>query len=302
MFVKKNIIYSIIIIFVSVNTMKTILLLITLISATLTAQDLENYQLFNKNGKKTTYKKLIKASENNQIILFGEYHNNPICHWLQLKLTQDLQKNNKIILSAGMLEADNQTQLNQYLNGDIDQKALDTLARLWSNYKTDYKPLVDFAKDNKLKFIATNIPRRYASIVFKKDIDGLKDLTFEEKSWIAPLTIPFDIELPGYKNMMSMMGGHAGEKMPKAQSIKDATMAHFIVKNLQPNHIFIHYNGTYHSDNFEGISWYLNHYQNNLKILTIATVEQKDLEKLDKEHHNKADFILVIDEQMTKTY
>jgi uncharacterized iron-regulated protein len=302
MFLKKNIIYSIIIIFVSVNTMKTILLFITLISATLTAQDLQNYQLFDKKGKKTTYKKLVSASENNQIVLFGEYHNNPVCHWLQLKLTQDLQKNNKIILGAEMLEADNQTPLNQYLNDEIDQKAFDTLARLWSNYKTDYKPLVDFAKDNKLKFIATNIPRRYASIVFKKDFDGLKDLTFEEKSWIAPLPIPFDIELPGYKSMMGMMGGHAGEKMPKAQAIKDATMAHFIIKNLPSNHIFIHYNGTYHSDNFEGISWYLNRYQKDLKILTIATVEQKDLEKLDKEHHNKADFILVVDEQMTKTY
>jgi uncharacterized iron-regulated protein len=47
-----------------------------------------------------------------------------------------------------MIETDNQQALNQYLAGKIDQKALDSLARLWSNYKTDYKPLVDFAKDN----------------------------------------------------------------------------------------------------------------------------------------------------------
>jgi uncharacterized iron-regulated protein len=162
--------------------------------------------------------------------------------------------------------------------------------------------LVDFAKDNKLKFIATNIPRRYASMVFKKDFDGLKELTKQELSWIAPLPMPFDINLPGYKNMLSMMGGHAGEKMPKAQAIKDATMAHFILKNYEPNQVFLHFNGTYHSDNYEGISWYLNHYQKGLSILTIATVEQKDVKKLDKEHYNKADFILVVDEQMTKTY
>ena len=83
---------------------------------------------------------------------------------------------------------------------------------------------------------------------------------------------------------------------------KDATMAHFIIKNLQPNAVFLHYNGTYHSDNFEGISWYLKKSKPELKIITIATVEQKDISKLEKEHLNKADFILVIDEDATKTY
>jgi uncharacterized iron-regulated protein len=282
--------------------MKILLGILISLTWAINAQDLQNYQLFDKNGKKTTYKKLVKASEKSQIILFGEVHNIPICHWMQLKLAQDLKQKRDLVLGAEMLEADNQTPLNQYLNGEIDQKAFDTLARLWINYKTDYKPLVDFAKDNKLKFIATNIPRRYASMVFKKDFDGLKELTKQELSWIAPLPMPFDINLPGYKNMLSMMGGHAGEKMPKAQAIKDATMAHFILKNYEPNQVFLHFNGTYHSDNYEGISWYLNHYQKGLSILTIATVEQKDVKKLDKEHYNKADFILVVDEQMTKTY
>lgn len=282
--------------------MKILLGILISLTWAINAQDLQNYQLFDGKGKKTTYKKLVTASERSQIILFGEVHNIPICHWMQLKLAQDLKQKRDLVLGAEMLEADNQMPLNKYLNGEIDQKAFDTLARLWINYKTDYKPLVDFAKDNKLKFIATNIPRRYASMVFKKDFDGLKELTKQELSWIAPLPMPFDINLPGYKNMLSMMGGHAGEKMPKAQAIKDATMAHFILKNHEPTQVFLHFNGTYHSDNYEGISWYLNHYQKGLNILTIATVEQKDVKKLDNEHYNKADFILVVDEQMTKTY
>ena len=49
------------------------------------------------------------------------------------------------------------------------------MARLWNNFKTDYKPLVDFAKDNNLKFIATNIPRRFASLVFKGGFEVLED-------------------------------------------------------------------------------------------------------------------------------
>jgi uncharacterized iron-regulated protein len=260
------------------------------------------YQLFDKNGKKTSYEKLLKSAMKTEVVLFGEFHNNSISHWLQLELTKDIADKKAIVLGAEMLEADNQTQLNSYLKGEIDQKKLDSTARLWKNYPTDYKPLVDFAKERKASFIATNIPRRYASIVFKKGLEALENLPEEEKAWIAPLPIAFDVTLPGYQAMMDMQGGHAGDKMPKAQAIKDATMAHFITKNRQPNSVFIHYNGTYHSDNFEGINWYLKKNTPNIKIITISSVEQKDLSKLEKENHNKADYILVIDEDVTKTY
>ena len=271
-------------------------------SFTLFAQNKIAYQLFTKEGKKTTYKKLLKEAAAADVVLFGEYHDNSVVHWLQLELTKDLAEKKKLVLGAEMLEADNQKQLNQYLTCEINQKQFDSTARLWKNYKTDYKPLVDFAKEKKFPFVATNIPRRYASMVFKNGLEELEKLSAEEKSWMAPLPILFDINLPGYQNMMSMQGGHAGDKMPKAQAIKDATMAHFIVQNLQLGTLFIHYNGTYNSDNFEGINWYLKKYKPEVKIITIATVEQKDIVKLAKEEYNKADFILVIDEDVTKTY
>ena len=277
----------------------SIFLFATIISV---AQDKKPYQIFDKKGKKSSYEKVLKASEKTDVVLFGEIHDNSVVHWLQLEFTKDLAQRKPLVLGAEMLEADNQTQVNQYLNGEINQKQLDSSARLWKNYKTDYKPLVDFAKDKKINFIATNVPRRYASLVFKKDLVALDSLSALEKSWIAPLPIEFDINLPGYKGMMSMQGGHAGEKMPKAQAIKDATMAYFINKNRKENSIFVHYNGTYHSDNYEGINWYLRKLDADIQIVTIAMVEQKDITKLEAEHYNKADFILVIDEDVTKTY
>ena len=277
----------------------SIFLFATIISV---AQDKKAYQIFDKKGKKSSYEKVLKASEKTDVVLFGEIHDNSLVHWLQLEFTKDLAQRKPLVLGAEMLEADNQKQLDQYLKGEINQKQLDSSARLWKNYKTDYKPLVDFAKDKKINFIATNVPRRYASLVFKKDLVALDSLSALEKSWIAPLPIEFDINLPGYKRMMSMQGGHAGEKMPKAQAIKDATMAYFINKNRKENSIFVHYNGTYHSDNYEGINWYLRKLDADIQIVTIAMVEQKDITKLEAEHYNKADFILVIDEDVTKTY
>lgn len=279
-----------------------ILLLLGFYTSITFAQTKMPYQVFTKNGKKSSYEKMLKAAEKAELVLFGEHHDNSVVHWLQLELTKDLAEKRALVLGAEMIEADNQKQLNQYLNGEINQKQFDSTARLWNNYKTDYKPLVDFAKSKNIPFIATNVPRRFANLVFRKDFAGLDELTSEEKSWMAPLPIPFDITLPGYQKMLEMMGGHAGEKMPKAQALKDATMAYFIVQNLKNNTVFIHYNGTYHSDFFEGINWYVNQYRKNTSIVTIATVEQKDISKVEAEHLNKADFILVIDEDVTKTY
>src|SRR5690554_5562560 len=81
------------------------------------SQDKKAYQLFDAKGKKTTYKKLLKASEKSHLVLFGEYHDNPISHWLQLSLTKDLHKTKSLVLGAEMMERDNQEQLNQYLSG-----------------------------------------------------------------------------------------------------------------------------------------------------------------------------------------
>lgn len=284
--------------------MKHILILTFLLSSLVTfGQGKPTYRIFNAKGKKVSYKKMLRQLKKKDILLFGEYHDNPITHWLQLEVTQDLHKKRKLILGAEMIETDNQEVLNQYLQGKIDKKGLDTLARLWGNHKTDYAPLVDFAKDKNLQFIATNIPRRYASRVYKKGgFPALDKLSQQEKEWVAPLPIEFDIELSQYKKMLDMMGGHGGEDIVKAQAIKDATMAHFILNNYVKRSLFIHYNGTYHSDYYEGILWYLKRKRTDLKYTTISTVYQKDIKKLLEEHKGKADFIICVPENMTRTF
>ncbi len=284
--------------------MKKILVLIPILlfSTTIFAQKAEAYKIFNKKGKKVSYKKMLKKIAKADVVFIGEHHNNAIIHWLQLRITKDLAKTRELTLGAEMFEADNQQALNDYLTGKITKKGLDTLARLWPNYKTDYKPLVDFAKDKKIKFIATNIPRRNAKIVFRKGFKGLETLSDTEKSWIAPLPIKYDKNLPGYVKMLKMMGGHGGDNLPKAQAIKDATMGYFISKNLEKGKLFIHYNGSYHSDNFEGILWYLKNSNPDLKVITITTVEQDSVKKLNEDNKNIANFHIVVPSDMAKSY
>jgi len=221
---------------------------------------------------------------------------------LQYEVSFDLLRNNQLTFGAEMFEADNQQALNLYLQDSIDYNGLDSLARLWPNYKTDYAPLVNLAKEKDQPFIATNIPRRYANLVYKKGFEVLDSLTEKEKSWIAPLPIEYDPELPGYKNMLQMMRGHGGENLPKAQAIKDATMAYFIAQNFNPEKKFIHFHGTYHTNNYEGILWYLKKLIPDNKYITLSTVLQSNINELEKENTGLADYIICVDEDMTSTY
>jgi hypothetical protein len=284
------------------------LFIFTLSQDILQAQKNAAYILFNDKGEKVDYEDVLKASSKNDVLFFGELHNNPISHWMQLKLTEDLfdLKKGKLFLGAEMFETDDQLVIDEYLTGLINVKNFEEEVKLWKNYSTDYKPLMEFAKSKKIPFKATNVPKRYANIVFRLGLEGLNGLDeMAKKQLLPPLPIPLDMELPTYKKMIAMMGNHGSntsDNMVKAQAIKDASMGYSISKSILKGHLFIHYNGAYHSDEKEGTVWYLNKYQPNLKIMNISTVEQENIEILDPENFNKADFILVVPGKMTKTY
>ena len=288
--------------------MRTKTFFFVLISITFLAfkSDKHAFRVFNSEGKPVKYQKMLENMEGADIIFFGELHDNPIAHWLQYELTRDLYniEGENLVLAAEMFEADNQLLMNEYLGGQISEKKFEEEMRLWNNYKTDYKPLVVFAKENGLHFVASNIPRRYASVVFNKGFEGLEELSDEAKNYFHPLPVPYHSEVECYKAMMEMggMGVKANENLPKAQAVKDATMAYFILENRQEGEMVIHYNGSYHSDNHQGIIWYLLQKQPDLKIVTITTKLQEKIDEVEAENIGSADFIILVPETMTRTY
>ncbi|MFV0223531.1 ChaN family lipoprotein [Empedobacter falsenii] len=220
-------------------------------------------------------------------------------------------KGNQLILGAEMFERHQQNQLTNYLKGTISDIEFQKNTKLWSNYKTDYKPLVDFAKEKNLDFIATNVTRQYASYVSKNGLESLDTISTNEKLLLARLPITIDYEAPGYPEMIKMMGDHAGIKAKQfvaAQALKDATMAESILNNWNENALFLHYNGDYHSKNYGGIYWYLKFFRPNLKIAVIEILETADLnEKLSvikskNENITTTEFIIVFPKDSPKSY
>jgi uncharacterized iron-regulated protein len=275
------------------------------------SQDKPAYKVFTGEGRKADYKDILKEAEKADIVFFGESHDNPIAHWLELELTKELfaVKGKDLILAAEMFETDNQILIDEYFAGIIKESSFESEIRLWKNYATDYKPLLNFAKEKGLKFVASNIPRRYASVVASGGFEALQKLTTEALKYIAPLPVEYDPELACYKDMLSMGGAIGGkmeskvnENLPKAQAIKDATMAKSITNNWQKGQTVIHYNGSYHSDRHMGIIWYLNKYNPSLKVATVTTVVQDNIDKIEDDNKGQADFVIVIPSSMTRTY
>jgi len=139
-------------------------------------------------------------------------------------------------------------------------------------------------------------------MVYKGGFESLDTLTDRDKSWMAPLPMAFDANLATYQSILKIMGDHGSPKLVMSQATKDATMAHFILKNHTVGNLFLHYNGAFHSDYYEGILWYLKRQSPDLRYATISTVVQSDIDRLETEHVNKADFIVVVDQDVTTTY
>jgi uncharacterized iron-regulated protein len=287
------------------------ILLILTISIQAFSQDEAAYKVFTGEGRRADYEDILKAATKSDIVFFGELHDNPIAHWMELELTKSLfaVKGKDLLLAVEMFEKDNQIIIDEYFAGTIKETSFESESRLWKNYATDYKPLLNFAKENGLKFIASNIPRRYASVVSSGGFEALQSIPSEELKYIAPLPIEYDPDLACYKDMLSMgssiggmTGGKVSENLPKAQAIKDATMANSIIKYWQKGQTLIHFNGSYHSDRHMGILWYLNKYNPSIKVTTITTVTQDNIEKMSDENKGQADFVIVIPSSMTRTY
>ncbi|MBF9236734.1 ChaN family lipoprotein [Hymenobacter sp. BT683] len=269
------------------------------------------YRLFTAAGQPADYDQMLTDLAQADVVLFGEQHNDVMAHWLELQVAKDLQKLKKpgqLVLGMEMFERDVQPLVSQYATGALADTAFERQARPWPNYDTDYRPLLLFARENKISVIGTNAPRPFAQAVARGSLKALDKLPATDRALLAPLPLKVDYDLPGYKNMAAMFGGdsktHGGgaQNIIQAQALKDATMAHFIRTSRQEGQTLLHFNGSYHSDHHDGIGAYLRQYAPKLRVRTLSVVSQEQLQQLDKEQVNIADFVVVVPADMIKSY
>lgn len=277
-------------------------------AAPLFSSDMPAYRLFKSDGTPIPYRDMTSALAAHDIVLFGEMHGNPVAHWLELEIAGDLFAACKVrgrgfIMGGEMFETDTQLVINEYLEGHISPGSFEQESRPWPNYDRDYRALLENAGREKIPFIATNAPKRYASMVFRKGLESLNALSEDAKKYIAPLPLQYDPSLKTYRDIQDRIPSshitvHSSGRLAEAQALRDATMAHFILVNLAPGRLFFHINGSYHSRDGEGIAWHIRKRKGGLKIGSIATVSQKNISHLLDEHKGIADYILAVPASM----
>ena len=263
------------------NLLITVIMLLGL--CTVNAQE---YKLVeSESGKEISLTKMSEELLNYDVIFFGELHDDSLLHHLQAELFQKLvNENNNIVLSMEMFERDNQIELSNYINGKINYEEFSQQARLWPNHKTDYEPLLQIAKASSRDVIASNVPRRFASLLAKGGEDALNSVEKAEHKLFANKLVVLDDR---YKTeFYETMKGMAQHGMPnrsnqdmilniyKAQCLKDDTMAESINDYLKsnPSKKVLHINGDFHSRYFLGTAQKLALMNNQLKIAIISPV------------------------------
>ena len=213
---------------------KLMTFILSLAALAASAQTNPAYSIFTGDGKDSDYGNMLRVLYDADIIFIGETHNCPIAHWMECEIATDIIKRSPkgLTLGAEMFESDNQLLVDEYTQGLISSDKFEAEAKLWDNYWTDYASFLYLAREHGLKFVATNVPRRYASFVKDNGLDALQDLSDDAKSLMAPLPIAFDktAQDEAMFGFMQMVGGKSAgnSHFAEAQAIKDATMAWFI--------------------------------------------------------------------------
>lgn len=273
------------------------ILIILCLGMTVYAQDTDTLIIFDQQGERRTLDDIVQQAQGKQYIFFGELHGQPESHDLQFQLLQELyrQYGDSVVLGMEMFEADVQPVIDEYFTELINQRSFESESRIWNNY-ADYKPMVEFAKENSIALIATNIPRRYANAVYHKSVTVLDSLSDYAKQFLPELPMQVDTTLHSYKSLRDMIPGHGGENMLHSQAIKDATMAKYILLHSGEGKVFYHLNGSYHSNDREGIISFMPDISPS-QILTITTIMEADLNVDDLQTLQKADFTLISQEK-----
>ena len=79
-------------------------------------------------------------------------------------------------------------------------------------------------------------------------------------------------------------------------------MAHFMKKYWSPGKVFLHLNGAFHTNKYEGIISFLPKDWLRKEMLVISMVTQKDIQKLEEENLGLGDYIFCFEEDYAKSH
>jgi uncharacterized iron-regulated protein len=310
-----------------ISSMSTYLLALATLAGPLAAQDSSpqlpdsayvpgEYRVYTGSGSTSSLEGIVAAMADVDVVFVGETHDDPTGHALEFDLLSAAYENHadsvrSIALSLEFFQRDVQRILDEYLGDLVTEKAFLADSRPWPRYETDYRPMVEFAKEYAIPVVAANAPRRYTNRVTRLGRESLNDLDSEALATIAPL--PYGQPSKAYRDqwiqtimaVMEMEQMKCGEPIvdstatepgaapPQAhqsahgnmgnqlhsQVLWDATMAYWINDHLvrHPNALVLHMVGAFHVERGTGIPEQLQRYRPGTSSMIVVLQPVDDI-------------------------
>lgn len=256
--------------------------------------DLTSYALMRSDGPEPVVISLDQAADalkEFDVIFMGEFHDHAGNHLAEMQLFSALHTRAPALsLSLEQFERDVQPVLDEYMADKIGEEALKSRGRAWSNYAEAYRPLVEFAKENKLPVIAANAPASFVRCVGQDGPEALSRATPERRGFAAAeLHLDTQLYKDKFIRFLREDGLHgspdtdkadgpptpAEERSFAAQVTRDDTMAESIFLHLQknPGRKVVHVTGNFHVEGFLGTAERLAFRAPQLKVAVVAPIE-----------------------------
>ena len=293
------------------------------------------YRVFTGTGGPATLDDVVAAMATHDVVFIGETHDDPTGHMLELKLLRRAhgESGRDVALSLEFFQRDVQPIVDEYLAGLITEQAFRTDSRPWPRYESDYRPLVEFAKDEGIPVIAANAPRRYANRVTREGREALNGLSGPARATLAPL--PYGQPSAAYRDqwiaviseVMRQDGMKCGQPIPEtgdgepaahpaapagahdnmgnqlhAQTLWDATMAYWISRHLEtdPDALVLHMVGSFHVARGTGTPEHLEAYRPGGSRMIVMLRPVDDIDEFEAAPEGEwGDFVIQTDRSRT---
>ena len=245
------------------------------------------------------------------VVFFGEQHDDAETHRAEVELLEAIGRSGRpVILSLEMFERDVQPVLDDYLAGRITESQFLQRSRPWPAYSTDYRRLIELARERKWRVVAANVPRPLASAISRRGLAALDTLsTTDRRNAARDNQCPRDDYHARFRESMRAHSpgsapSAASDSLPTAmaerfylaQCVKDETMAESIVDArlaAPKDAIVVHYDGAFHSDYSQGTVARVKRRQPGWTLAVISAVPVPDpLAAPIVTQSGKADFVI----------
>lgn len=188
-------------------------------------------------NKQISFPELMQRLQNKRVVFVGETHDRYDHHMNQLLILRAMHRQTPNIgIGVEWFQQSFQPVINNYLAGKINEDQLLEQTDYYNRWRYDFRmlrPILEYAKANKLPVIALNAP---AELTSKVGMQGLESLTKAERAQLPEEITP---AAGSYLNKLrQVFADHAHgrgqfENFAMVQRIWDETMAANIVKFLQ---------------------------------------------------------------------